>query len=429
LLFTESSDFGWSVRGDQDLKYKMRIAEFSTTTPGIANFNNTEISSAVDYSRITTNIENLNISDTEIEYLINLYDSNDEQSGYLPIKNLERLELTREYQVKTGATASLNARATMSTSNKYISPYIDLERVHVIPENLQINNLTQTETSGTVSVTASNNLVSGTDTLFLTEITAGQYIKVGDELRRVSSVTDDLNLLTVNNFATTQTGVSLYTQVEEAPSLPYSSESRYISRRVALNDGFEASDINVYVDVNRPAATDIKVYYRILNESDSDSFDDKFYREMTLEGTPAITQDTKSYTEEKYVIPVAELTGGVQILFGTVTTTGSDSTVTGVGTRFTEELRIGDTVALGPNRLTGVVANVVSNTEITLEDTFTTALSGVEIFEVLNNVVGYTTPDGRSYSGFKYYSIKVVFLSSSPGYAPRIKNLRAIALA
>jgi len=289
--------------------------------------------------------------------------------------------------------------------------------------------LTQTETSGTVSVTASNNLVSGTDTLFLTEITAGQYIKVGDELRRVSSVTDDLNLLTVNNFATTQTGVSLYTQVEEAPSLPYSSESRYISRRVALNDGFEASDINVYVDVNRPAATDIKVYYRILNESDSDSFDDKFYREMTLEGTPAITQDTKSYTEEKYVIPVAELTGGVQILFGTVTTTGSDSTVTGVGTRFTEELRIGDTVALGPNRVTGVVANVVNNTEITLEDTFTTALSGVEIFEVLNNVVGYTTPDGRSYSGFKYYSIKVVFLSSSPGYAPRIKNLRAIALA
>jgi len=429
LLFTESSDFGWSVRGDQDLKYKMRIAEFSTTTPGIANFNNTEISSAVDYSRITTNIENLNISDTEIEYLINLYDSNDEQSGYLPIKNLERLELTREYQVKTGATASLNARATMSTSNKYISPYIDLERVHVIPENLQINNLTQTETSGTVSVTASNNLVSGTDTLFLTEITAGQYIKVGDELRRVSSVTDDLNLLTVNNFATTQTGVSLYTQVEEAPSLPYSSESRYISRRVALNDGFEASDINVYVDVNRPAATDIKVYYRILNESDSDSFDDKFYREMTLEGTPAITQDTKSYTEEKYVIPADELTGGVQILFGTVTTTGSDSTVTGVGTRFTEELRIGDTVALGPNRVTGVVANVVNNTEITLEDTFTTALSGVEIFEVLNNVVGYTTPDGRSYSGFKYYSIKVVFLSSSPGYAPRIKNLRAIALA
>ena len=429
LLFTESSDFGWSVRQNQDLKYKMRIAEFSTTTTGTVNFDNTEISSAVDYSRITMNLENLNISDTDINYFINLYDSNDEQSGYLPIKNLERLELTREYQVKTGATASLNARATLTTSNKYISPYIDLERVHVIPENLQINNLTQTETTGTVSVTAASNAVTGSGTLFLTEVSAGQYIKVGDELRRVSSVTDDLNLVTVNDFATTQSGASLFTQVEEAPSLPYSSESRYISRRVALNDGFEASDIQVYLDVNRPAATDIKVYYRILNESDSDSFDDKFYREMTLDGTPSITQDTQSYTEEKYVIPAAELTGGVQILFGTVTTTGSDSTVTGVGTRFTEELRIGDTVALGPNRLTGVVANVVSNTEITLEDTFTTALSGVEIFEVLNNVVGYTTPDGRSYSGFKYYSIKVVFLSSSPGYAPRIKNLRAIALA
>ena len=104
------------------------------------------------------------------------------------------------------------------------------------------------------------------------------------------------------------------------------------------------------MDVSRPAATDIKVYYRILNESDSESFDDKFYREMSLEGTPSITQDTESYTEEKFTIPAADLTGGVQILYGTVTTTGSNATVTGVGTRFLEQLRIGDTVALGPNR-------------------------------------------------------------------------------
>jgi len=429
LLFTESSDFNWSVRPNQDLKYRMKIATFSTTTNGIVNFNNTEIGSDVEYSRITTNIENLNISDTDIAYSINLYDQNDEQTGFLNIKNLERLELNRQYEVKTGATPSLNVRSTLSTNNKYITPYIDLERVNVIPEDITINNLTETETTGTVSVGVGTNTVTGNGTQFSTEVVAGQYIKIGSELQRVSSVSDNTSLLTVNNFAQEHIGETLYTKVEEAPSLPYSSDSRYISRRVALNDGFEASDINVYLDVNRPAATDVKVYYRILNESDSDSFDDKFYSEMLLDGTPSITQNTEEYTEEKYVIPAASLTGGVQILYGTVSTTGSDSTVTGVGTRFTEELRIGDTVALGPNRITAIVANVASNTEITLEENFTTALSGVEIFEVLNNVVGYITPDGRSYSGFKYFSIKIVFLSSSAGYAPRIKNLRAIALA
>lgn len=429
LLFTESNDFSWSVRQNQDLKYKMKIATFSTTTSGVVYFDNTEISSAIDYSRITTNLENLSISDTDIQYAINLYDENDEQSGYLPIKNLERLELTKKYQVKTGATPSLKIQSTLSTSSKYITPYIDLERVNVIPENLKINNLTQTEIAGTASVSVGTNNVTGSGTTFLTSITAGQYIKVGTELQRVSSVDSDTSLFTVNNFAESHSGVAVYTQVEEAPSAPYSSESRYISRRVALNDGFEASDINVYLDVSRPAATDIKVYYRILNESDSESFDDKFYREMSLEGTPSITQDTESYTEEKFTIPAADLSGGVQILYGTVTTTGSNATVTGVGTRFLEQLRIGDTVALGPNRVSGVVANVISNTEIALEETFTTALSGVEIFEVLNNVVGYTTPSGKSYSGFKYFSIKVVFLSSSSGYSPRIKNLRAIALA
>jgi hypothetical protein len=48
---------------------------------------------------------------------------------------------------------------------------------------------------------------------------------------------------------------------------------------------------------------------------------------------------------------------------------------------------------------------------------------------VLNNVIGYTTPDGRNYNGFKYFAIKIVFLSENIAYVPKVKNLRVIALA
>jgi len=149
---------------------------------------------------------------------------------------------------------------------------------------------------------------------------------------------------------------------------------------------------------------------------------------MELVGVPTITDNTNAYTEEKYVIPNEKLTGGSQILYGTVTTDGS-ATVTGTDTRFSEELRIGDIVAIGPDRITGVVETVTNNGSITLESNFAQSLTDVSIYKVLNDTVEYTTPDGRTYSGFKSFAIKIAFVSSNDAVSPRVKNLRAIALA
>ena len=38
---------------------------------------------------------------------------------------------------------------------------------------------------------------------------------------------------------------------------------------VTLADGLDAEDIKVYVNAYKPANTDIKVYAKILNETDS----------------------------------------------------------------------------------------------------------------------------------------------------------------
>ena len=114
---------------------------------------------------------------------------------------------------------------------------------------------------------------------------------------------------------------------EENPEGPYVSSSRYITRRVALNDGFEASDLAVYIDVNRPAGTDIKVYYKVLNENDNDTFDDKFYQEMTLSNTKIFNQNSKVYSEEKYIVPTSIKTGGSTLLSGTVQISNTNSTV------------------------------------------------------------------------------------------------------
>ena len=81
------------------------------------------------------------------------------------------------------------------------------------------------------------------------------------------------------------------------------ARAKYITRRVTLASGFDATGLNVSVLVNRRQGTDIKVYYKVLNKYDSTSFDNRTYVEMsrtTLSGDVIFTNSPNSYSEENY---------------------------------------------------------------------------------------------------------------------------------
>ena len=61
--------------------------------------------------------------------------------------------------------------------------------------------------------------------------------------------------------------------------------TRYISRRVTLEENFEAKDVRVYVNAYKPRGADIHVYYKILSDSDVEPFDEKPYVLMEQETT------------------------------------------------------------------------------------------------------------------------------------------------
>ena len=70
--------------------------------------------------------------------------------------------------------------------------------------------------------------------------------------------------------------------------------AKYISRRVTLTDGFDASDLTVYLTMNKPAGTNVYVYYKILSAYDAASFDDRPWKLMlqtTQMNTVALTDD------------------------------------------------------------------------------------------------------------------------------------------
>lgn len=436
VLFTSSTDRTWTAKQNIDMKFTMRVAEFNTSEK-IAYWANIPETTAFTYDALTPAISDQILPETNITYDIKTVDSTfTVDADYTTVKNYERLVLRSRKQISTTASEtasgfkSLQVRATLSTANKFISPYIDNESIRFHFDKNVINNLDSTAVSGTVAYSSGNNVVIGTGTTFTTQVFPGEYAYFGDEYRRVSSVTSNTVLTVINNF-TTSNAVSQAMTIrnEENPTGPYSSESRYITKVVTLNDGFEAADLVTYLKINRPPGTSIKVYAKLLNENDTDAFDDKFYTPMELVGTETFTLNQNEYKDEKYVVPSVAKTGGSELLSGTVATSNVSTTVIGTSTRFTEDLKIGDTIAVGTARTERVVSTIANNTSLTVESVFSTVASSQDIFRILNNTVAYTTPDGRTFQGYKQFAIKIVFLSSNPSYASKVKDLRGIALA
>jgi hypothetical protein len=436
ILFSSSNDKTWTTKQNTDIKFTMKIAEFDTSAK-LAYWTNISVPTAFTYDALTPAISDQILPGTDITYDIKTADSTYAvDSDFTTIKNYERLVFRSRKQISTTSAEttngfkSLQLRATLSTSNKYISPYIDDENIIFHFDKNVINNSSETSVSGTVTYSSGNNIVVGSGTSFTSQVFPGEYAYFGDEYRRIASVSNNTYLTVTNNFTTSNAASQTMTiRNEENPVGPYSSESRYITKVVTLNDGFEAADLVAYLRINRPPGTSVKVYCKLLNENDTDAFDDKFYTPMSLVGTETFTLNQNEYKEEKFVVPSTVKTGGSELLSGTVAISNTSTTVTGTSTRFIEDLKIGDTIAVGTARTERVVATIANNTSLTVESAFSTVASGQDVFRVLNNTVAYTTPDGRTFQGYKYFAIKIVFLSSNPSYAPKVKDLRGIALA
>lgn len=438
LLFTSANDYTWTPRQNQDVKFKMKIARFASSgTVFLQNKSFANTGGNFNYSGYSLNVEHLIAPKTNIIFEARTADQSATLSTFDTVKNLERVQLpaiktlanTTNEAITLATDKSISVRARLSTTNQYVSPYIDLQRMAVYLEQTIINNSTFNQLSGSVTFNSGNTIVAGIGTSFDSEIDVGEFALFGEEYRQISLVANNNYLEVKNAFTTSGSGISVISKAEENPTGPYASQTRYITRVVELNDGFESSDLVVYLTINRQPGTDIKVYYKVLSESDNDPFEFKFYEEMVIQGTAITNQNSTTYNEEKYIVPDSKKTGNSRLLNGRVSITNGSIDVFGTNTVFLEQLQVGAEIAVGTSRIQRRIASITNNTFLTVESAFSSTTSNQEVYRILNDSIGYTTPDGRTFSGYKYFAIKIVFLSTNTAFAPKVKDLRAIALA
>lgn len=92
--------------------------------------------------------------------------------------------------------------------------------------------------------------------------------------------------------------------------------TRYISRRVTLEDGFDASDLKIIVNAYKPVDTGIEVYYKVKADEDTQDFDEKGYTIMSQETANTVyslsEDDTKEYVYQSTNESIEYTSGGAK---------------------------------------------------------------------------------------------------------------------
>lgn len=150
------------------------------------------------------------------------------------------------------------------------------------------------------------------------------------------------------------------------------ANSKYLTQAVELASGMDASDLRVYVTGYRPPSSDIRVYVKVLNLGDSRVFDTVNWTELTLRDSDRVFSASTNRFDFK---------------------------------EFSYEFPVSASAAAGGN-----IVKIISGTDI-------------------DDEITYIAPNGNTFNTYKYFAIKVVLSSSSHTKIPRVRDVRAIALA
>jgi len=165
----------------------------------------------------------------------------------LPILPNENLIFSTKKDIKDSNSNTIQVNMTLATSNSDVSPAIDTERMSA----LYVQNLLNVVTNSTYK---------------------DQY----ETLATVRGLTNNTNL----------------------------STTRYLSRQINLQDGFESTGMDVYLTARLPQGSDLRVYMRSQAKTDNSKFENIPYEPLSVHPTYSsvygITSHYLSVGEDDY---------------------------------------------------------------------------------------------------------------------------------
>jgi len=292
----------------------------------------------------------------------------------------ERIVMSRTNEILSlSGNKSVKLELPMASSSEKISPIIDTVKAAATVIGNLINS--DPNTAVTISYNTSNGVFNIGDTVREeTSLATGTVVystndggangtvivgsingtfTVGNLIKNTSNATSNV----VANVATSYTSTTI-AATERTPDGGLAI-SRYISKKVVLADGQDAEDLKVFVAAYKPSTTDILVYGKFWNSTDSEAFEEKSWTQLVTNSNLVSSKvNPNDFIEYVYSIPT---------------------------TAPTDETAYLDATNLG--------------------------------------IIKYTNNNGEIFDKYKAFAIKIVLLSSDSSVVPRIQDYRAIAVS
>lgn len=236
---------------------------------------------------------------------------------------------------------------------------------------------------------------------------------------------DQLDLLCVCNHVNNDSS-------NEESRLSGNSLSRYISRRVILEDGQDAEDMIVYLDASIPTEGSLKVYAKMQNSADEGDFqDDLSWVELSSLTSPF--ESTEDFAEYKFSIPAKGSNSaglnGTEFEYDVKSLLSVGSIVAGSGYSSVPTVTITGGGGYGATATATVSGGALTGITVTNPGREYTSTPTVTVTGGGGSGGGGTAAVGTvTHTGYKSFAVKIVPLSSTTSRVPKFKDLRAIAL-
>ena len=211
-----------------------------------------------------------------------------------------------------------------------------------------------------------------------------------------------------------------------------SAASRYISRRVILEEGMDAEDLLVYLEAAIPNTGSINVYGKFQNAADPGVFqEDLSWTLLTANTTPA--EQTEGFAEYSYKIPVrgsdAAGTNASSEVFEYVTSSVISIAVGTAGSGYsTATVTLSGGGGFGATAKAEISSGTIGSIIVTNPGRGYTSAPTVTISGNGASAASTSTIGDITYTGYKTFAVKVVPLSTDTCKVPKFKDLRAIGL-
>lgn len=276
-FFKSQNASTWDASQLEDLKFVIYKAVYSPS--GEIELMNEKPDANVDMDIMYAHLDQEMPANTSITYQAS-YDGGVTYFTYIPDTNKIMIDGRKNILASTNGTFRL--KATMTTNDTNITPIIypktgALIAVENFIDNAEFANDDITITNAGLGYTANSNI----------SVSIISSIGTSANAYATTNANGSITSITFDNVGSGYFG-DVWVYVNGANTIPATAVisretsddggpalAKYISRTVTLAEGFDAGELKVWLTAYKPTGTNIKVYYKVKNVNDTESFEDK----------------------------------------------------------------------------------------------------------------------------------------------------------